>query len=44
MAALRNTVISLLRISEHTEIENALRYFAAHSKKALKLIGINTDN
>jgi predicted transposase YbfD/YdcC len=44
MYALRNAVISLLRTSGHTEIADALRYFAAQPEQALELIGINTEN
>ena len=38
MAALRNTVLTLLRISGHTQIAKALRFFAAHPWKALDII------
>ena len=45
MATLRNTVLTLLRISGHTQIAKALRFFAAHPWDALKLIQKqNTDN
>ena len=38
MAALRNTVITLLHISGHTQIEKAQRFFAAHPWHALKIL------
>ena len=45
MAALRNTVLTLLRVSGHTQIAKALRFFAAHPWKALKIIqNTNLDN
>jgi predicted transposase YbfD/YdcC len=40
MAALRNTVISLLRATGATNIAAALRYYAAHPDEALALIGL----
>lgn len=44
MTALRNTVISLLCITGDTEIAYGLCYFAAHPRKALKLIGKKINN
>ena len=38
MAALRNTVLTLLRTCGHTHIAKAFRFFAAHSTDALKII------
>ena len=38
MAALRNTVLTLLRICGYTHIAKALRFFAAHPTEALKII------
>ena len=38
MAALRNTVITLLRISRHRKIEKAQRFFAAHPWQAFKIL------
>ena len=38
MAALRNTVLTLLRICGHTHIAKAFRFFAAHPTDALKII------
>lgn len=40
----KDAVISLLRISAHIEIAYRLCYFAAHPRKALKLIGKNINN
>ena len=45
MAALRNTVLTLLRVSGYTQIAKALRFFAAHPWQALNLIQKQkTDN
>lgn len=45
MATLRNTVLTLLRISGHTQIAKALRFFAAHPWDALNIMQKqNTDN
>ena len=45
MAALRNTVLTLLRICGYTHIAQAFRFFAAHPTEALKIIqNIETDN
>ena len=38
MAALRNTVLTLLRICGYTHIAQAFRFFAAHPTEALKII------
>ena len=38
MAALRNTALTVLRLTEHNRITQALRYFAANPKLAVKLI------
>ena len=38
MAALRNTVITLMRISGHAKIEKAQRFFAAHPWQALEIL------
>ena len=38
MAALRNTVLTLLRICGYTHIAKAFRFFAAHPTEALKII------
>lgn len=38
MAALRNTVLTLLRICGYTHIAQAFRFFAAHPIEALKII------
>ena len=38
MAALRNTVLTLLRISGYTKITQACRFFAARPTEALKII------
>ena len=38
MVALRNTVLSVLRLAGYTKISETLRFFAAHSKLAVKLI------
>ena len=40
MAALRNTVIGVMRWAGHTNITAACRRFAAQSRAALHLIGI----
>jgi predicted transposase YbfD/YdcC len=44
MAALRNTVIGLMRWAGHTNIAAACRRFAAQPRAALHLIGIALDN
>ena len=45
MAALRNTVLTLLRICGYTHIAKAFRFFAAHPTEALKIIQkTETDN
>ena len=45
MAALRNTVLTLLRICGYTHIAKALRFFAARPTEALKIIQkTETDN
>ena len=45
MAALRNTVLTLLRICGYTHIAKAFRFFAARSTEALKIIQkTETDN
>ena len=38
MAALRNSVLTLLRVSGYTQIAKTLRYFATHPWQALNLI------
>ena len=38
MTVLRNTVLTLLRVSGHTQIAKALRFFAAHPWQALNII------
>jgi hypothetical protein len=38
MAALRNLVISLLRITGHTNIARALRHHARHPDQAISLV------
>ncbi len=38
MAALRNTVLSVLRLNGHTKIAETLRFFASKPKRAVKLI------
>ena len=44
MAALRNTVLTVLRICGYTHIET-FRFFAAHPEEALKIIqNTKTDN
>lgn len=40
MAALRNAAISLLRAAGHTNIAQALRYFAAQPERAVTLVGL----
>jgi predicted transposase YbfD/YdcC len=40
MASLRNLAISLLRITHHTNIAQALRHYAANPELALALIGL----
>lgn len=40
MAALRNTVIALVRGAGHTNVAGALRRHAAHPREALALVGI----
>ena len=44
MAALRNTVIGLMRWAGHTNIAAACRRFAAQPQAALHLIGIALEN
>jgi hypothetical protein len=44
MAALRNTVIGLMRWAGYTNIAATCRHFAAQPASALALIGINPDN
>ena len=44
MAALRNTVIGLIRWAGHTNIAAACRRFAAQPRAALHLIGIELEN
>jgi len=44
MAALRNTVIGLIRWAGHTNIAAACRHFAAQPQAALHLIGIGVEN
>lgn len=44
MAALRNTVIGLMRWAGHTNIASACRRFAAQPSTALHLIGIALEN
>jgi predicted transposase YbfD/YdcC len=44
MAALRNTVIGLIRWAGHTNIAAACRHFAAQPQAALHLIGIVVEN
>ena len=44
MAALRNTVIGLLRWTGHTNIAAACRRLAAQPAQALALIGIALEN
>jgi predicted transposase YbfD/YdcC len=44
MAALRNTVIGLMRSAGQTNIAAACRRFAAQPESALKLIGITLEN
>jgi predicted transposase YbfD/YdcC len=44
MAALRNAVIGLLRISAEPKIATATRRFAAQPWAALRLLGINREN
>ena len=41
MAALRNTALSILRLAGYKSITSAMRYFAAHPKKALNLLKNN---
>lgn len=41
MAALRNTALSILRLAGYKAITSAMRYFAAHPKKALTLLKNN---
>ena len=38
MVALRQTVLTLLQVSGHTQIAKALRFFAAHPWEALNII------
>jgi predicted transposase YbfD/YdcC len=44
MAALRNTVIGLLRTTGSTNIAASHRYYAAHPWQALTLLGIKSQN
>jgi len=44
MAALRNTVLGLVRSSGETHIAATTRRFAAQPWRALRLLGITTDN
>ena len=44
MAALRNTVIGLLRLTGAPNLAAARRYYAANPAAALALLGITTDN
>ena len=44
MAALRNTVIGLMRWAGHTNIAAACRRFAAQPRTALHLIGLALEN
>ena len=44
MAALRNTVIGLMRWAGHTNMAAACRRFAAQPRAALHLIGITLEN
>jgi predicted transposase YbfD/YdcC len=44
MAALRNTVIGLIRWAGHTNMAAACRHFAAQPQAALHLIGLVTEN
>jgi hypothetical protein len=44
MAALRNTVIGLMRWAGHTNMAAACRRFAAQPRAALHLIGIALEN
>jgi len=44
MAALRNTVVGLIRWAGHTNIAAACRRFAAQPREALHLIGIALEN
>ena len=44
MAALRNTVIGLIRWAGHTNMAAACRRFAAQPRAALHLIGIALEN
>jgi hypothetical protein len=44
MAALRNTVIGLLRGAGYTNIAQACRHMAAQPAKALALVGIEFEN
>src|SRR4029453_16236449 len=44
MAALRNTVIGLMRWAGHTNIAAACRRFAAQPRAALHRIGIELEN
>lgn len=44
MAALRNTVVGLLRVSDHPQIAAATRRCAAQPWTALQLLGINREN
>jgi len=40
MASLKNLVISILRINQHTNIASALRHYAANPQLTLALIGL----
>ena len=44
MAALRNTVIALLRLTGATNLAAARRYYAANPVAALALIGLSVEN
>jgi len=44
MAAIRNTAIGLLRRAGHRNIAAAGRYYAAHPREALALLGIPIEN
>jgi len=44
MAAIRNTAIGLLRRAGHRNIAAAGRYYAAHPREALALLGIPVEN
>jgi hypothetical protein len=44
LAALRSTAIGLLRLAGHANIAAANRYYAAHPREALLLLGLTIDN